>query len=78
MFMLPRAEETSYILRMVVIFKLSRAFLDKYLGNLSPWLISLVYKRILFALHKSYYVDWTNSNMEGFSFSRFIFTLSMS
>ena len=43
-----------YLLRMVVIFKLLRVFLDKYLRlNSSPWWISLVYKRILFALHKS-------------------------
>ena len=63
-----------YTLRMVVIFKLSREFLDKYLRlNSSPWWISLVYKRILFALHKSYYVDVTIPNMEGFISSRFIF-----
>ena len=52
--MLPRGEETSYIHRMTVIFKLLRVFLDKYLRlNSSPWWISLVYKRILFALNKS-------------------------
>ena len=36
--MLSRAEETSYLFRMVVIFKLSKVFLDKYLRlNSSPW-----------------------------------------
>ena len=40
--MLSRAEETSYLFRMVVIFKLSKVFLDKYLRlNSSPWLIRL-------------------------------------